>query len=194
MKIKSQAQLEAMSRDGGMNERIAQQIRDRLAEVQTDTPKARKAGRAGKSRRAANTSPIDNVCFLPPVMPADRLYHELVRRYGRFHNGGHVCWELEMLPDSRHRLDIAFPYFKLGLEMDGYESHGLHLDGFKRDRIKSVAVVKAGWSLMHVSHDQVENHMDSILADVDTAIANRTPSTPLPIKVLPCGWSRMIYD
>lgn len=79
-------------------------------------------------------------------------------------------------------------------EMDGYESHGLHLDGFKRDRVKSVAVVKAGWSLMHVSHDQVENHLDSILSDVQIAISNRSPTPTRPIKVLPSGWSRMIYD
>jgi hypothetical protein len=76
-----------------------------------------------KERRSRGSSFAANIISpLVPVNPADMFYQALVRKYGRWYEGGSVVYEMEFaFDDRRWRMDMAMPAFKLVLELDGWE-------------------------------------------------------------------------
>lgn len=186
MRIKNEQQLRALKQN--MNPRVRSQLESELLRSKLNKPSRKQQGLANK-RKATGSAKL-NFCPLPPMEPADRLYQALVGRWGRFLNGGEVLWELMPLPDSGLRLDAALPRYRIGLEMDGWKHHGKYLEGFKRDRRKSTAMAAAGWSLIHVSNEQVNHYLDQVLDQVAMAMECRYPQTTPPVEVLPSGWSR----
>lgn len=120
-----------------------------------------------KRRKNCQESTHQVMCSLVPCLPANVLYQTLVRKYGRYHNGGEVVFELRFNRLGRRwRLDMAMPRFKLGIEMDGWEFHGKYLSGFQRDRAKSLWFERRGWRVIRVSNEQVRYQ----LSDICTAI------------------------
>jgi hypothetical protein len=124
-------------------------------------------------------------------MPADILYQAMVRRWGRFHNGGEVVWELQPFTGSGYRLDAAVPRRLIGVELDGWQFHGRTLDGFKKDRQKQLEFCRRGWLLFRVSNEQVRNDLDNVLDAIGEAIERQVRRETV-LMTLPKGWSRIV--
>lgn len=136
------------------------------------TPKTQAAPKGSAAERLQQLQ--DAYHGLTPKLPADLLYQAVCRRFGRFYDGGHAVYELEFGFAERHfRADIALPEFRLVLEMDGWESHGRTLAGFKKDREKSLVFERRGWSVVRFSNEQVRTNLPDVIAAVEEIISFR---------------------
>jgi very-short-patch-repair endonuclease len=70
----------------------------------------------------------------------------------------------------RYKLDLAWPECRLGIELDGFESHGGR-QAFSDDRARQNALVLAGWTLLRYSGDQVRDGAGGLVAEVVVAMA-----------------------
>lgn len=120
--------------------------------------------------KAAKVSEVNcaSVCGLVPDNPADILYQALVRKYGRFYEGGLVVYELVFPFDNRRwRMDMAMPSRRVVFELDGWADHGKRLSGFKRDREKSLSFERRGWRVIRFSSAQIRYSLSETLAAID---------------------------
>ncbi len=138
--------------------------------------------------------PPASVTGLIPTAPADILYQAVVRRFGRFYEGGLAVYELEFPFDSRKlRADIAMPEYRLVLELDGWASHGKTLNGFKRDRAKSLTFERRGWSVVRFSNEQIRSDLPDVLLAVEQILGYRQRDKSLRDFVKPTGFDRSVF-
>lgn len=60
------------------------------------------------------------------------------------------------------RVDFAWPEFKLAIEYDGFDYHKSPTD-LARDREKDNALREAGWTVLHITADDVRRHPEVML-------------------------------
>lgn len=99
---------------------------------------------------------------------------------------GHLPWQWEFqnpVPGRKFSLDIALvvsrpdgtPPFKGGLECDGWNYHGRHLNGFKRDREKDRQLALCGWRVLRISAGEILKSPGSLLEDVERWLDMEAP-------------------
>ena len=71
----------------------------------------------------------------------------------------------------RWRLDMAIPSLKLGIELDGWKSHGLYRDSFLRDREKSLWFERRGWRVIRFSANQIREEIEDVMLAVSEIMA-----------------------
>ena len=136
-----------------------------------------------------------NACSIIPTMPADILYHHLVRIYGRHVSGGLMVMELTFTPLGRRwRLDMAMPSLKLGIELDGWKSHGLYRDSFLRDREKSLWFERRGWRVVRFSANQIREELNDVLLAIVQIMAHCKHNDDVNWTVRQTDFDRSEYD
>lgn len=147
-----------------------------------------------KAQRSDIKLPPESVTGLTPTAPADILYQAVTRRFGRFYEGGLAVYELEFPFEGRkYRADIALPEYRLVLELDGWVSHGKTLNGFKRDRAKSLAFERRGWSVVRFSNEQIRSDIADVLLAVEQILGYRQLDKALRDFVKPAGFDRSVF-
>lgn len=71
-----------------------------------------------------------------------------------------------LAPERQWSVDVAFPELKLAVEVDGWEFHGKHLEGFKRDREKDRALTLAGWRVLRFYASEITKAPGDVLAQI----------------------------
>jgi len=123
---------------------------------------------ASSPKKQPQTKPPVRIVPLVPTQPSHVLYQRLVQQYGRFASGGEMVFELSFSPLGRnYRLDMAMPALKLGIEHDGWKSHGLYRESFLRDREKSLWFERRGWRVIRFSANQVRDEIADVLLAVE---------------------------
>ena len=80
---------------------------------------------------------------------------------------GAMVHELSFKPLGRGwQLDMAMPAIKLGIELDGWKSHGLYRESFLRDREKSLWLERRGWRVIRFSANQIRGEIADVLLAV----------------------------
>lgn len=114
-------------------------------------------------------------CSLPPAEPSVRLYRAVVAHYGRFYEGGEAVYELTFPELKRkYRIDIGLPAYKLLIEVDGWQSHGMTLSGFQRDREKSLEFERKGWRVIRFSNKQIKESLPDVLQAIAEVLTHCT--------------------
>lgn len=73
-----------------------------------------------------------------------------------------------------YRLDLAFPSVKVGLEMDGYASHGSRRQ-WAQDQTRTNVLVKLGWVVLRFTRADLENPEEVVSTVRQTLAARRQP-------------------
>lgn len=145
----------------------------------------------GNNKKTARAGNVLDICPLIPENPADILYQALVRKYGRFYEGGLVVYELEFSFDNRRwRMDIAIPSKRVALELDGWVDHGKRLSGFKRDREKSLCFEQRGWRVIHFSSAQIKHELQETLNAIGKILSFCPDVDHSAFHVQPTGFDR----
>lgn len=124
---------------------------------------------------------IDAPPKAPPVLQQalspchDLLHARLLRLYG-----DRLYREYRPLPDRRFRIDLAIPDVALAIEVDGFANHGRSLRGFKRDRLRQNALTIAGWRFLRFFPAQIYRNLNSVLAQIETAVVVPAPAISGP--------------
>lgn len=135
-----------------------------------------------------------SVCALIPDNPADMLYQALVRKYGRFYEGGLVVYELIFPFDNRRwRMDMAMPSKRVAFELDGWADHGKRLSGFKRDREKSLSFERRGWRVIRFSSAQVRYSLPETLRAIDEILTFSLEVERESFLITQAGFDRSIF-
>ena len=90
----------------------------------------------------------------------------------------HLPWQWEYrepVPGRKYTLDIALeldrsgnvPRFRGALECDGWEYHGRHLKGFKRDREKDRQLALCGWRVLRISAGEILKSPGPLIEDIE---------------------------
>lgn len=136
-----------------------------------------------------------DVCAIVPENPADILYQALVRKYGRFYEGGLVVYELVFPFDNRRwRMDMAIPVMRIAFELDGWADHGKRLSGFKRDREKSLSFERRGWRVIRFSSSQVKQSLDETLKAIDEILSFSTEVDKDSFRINPAGFDWSVFE
>lgn len=149
-----------------------------------------------KEKKAkANTVNSASVCAIVPENPADILYQALVRKYGRFYEGGLVVYELVFPFDNRRwRMDMAMPSRRVAFELDGWADHGKRLSGFKRDREKSLSFERRGWRVIRFSSAQVRYSLQETLLAIDEILTFSLEVDGDSFLIHQAGFDRSIFE
>jgi hypothetical protein len=103
-----------------INPKIAERLKQEFKALENQ-PASNSPGtkKRGKPKRPANEGELLGLpcSTIPPVNPADILYQAMVRRWGRYYNGGEAVWELVPFSDSGYRLDASLPRYRIGCEV-----------------------------------------------------------------------------
>jgi hypothetical protein len=136
------------------------------------------------------------ICAMVPASPAHKLYQAIVRRFGRFYEGGLAVFELEcrLLTGRRYRLDIALPLYRLGVELDGWQWHGKTLSGFQRDREKSLSFERRGWRVIRFSAAQVNNELSDVITAIEQIISYCQADPQITERVRPAGFDKSVLE
>jgi very-short-patch-repair endonuclease len=70
----------------------------------------------------------------------------------------------------RYSLDFADPLRKVGIELDGFESHATK-KGFQHDATRSTLLTLAGWRILHFTWDDIRHRPDWVLECLTRALA-----------------------
>lgn len=76
-------------------------------------------------------------------------------------------------PVGRFVLDFYCPATKLGIEVDG----GVHDEQIERDRVRTMALESAGYTVLRFRNDEVLNDLPSVLRRIEGA-ARQPPTSP----------------
>lgn len=181
VRITSSAELNALVAKGMIPEASVDLCRQSLAQSKTSRRKG--------SSLASVISP------LIPAEPSDLLYQAICQRFGRFYEGGLAVYELEFsFAHRRFRADIGLPEYKLIVEMDGWQYHGKTLDGFKRDREKSLVFERRGWSVIRFSNEQIKTNIQDVLSALQEIMSYRVRQPELRSRVAPISFDRSRYE
>lgn len=174
VRITSQAALDALVAKGMISPGKVEQCKQSLAKSST------------VSKGASKQTGSDRICPLVPTLPADILYQAICKRFGRFYEGGLAVYELEFtFANRKFRADVGLPEFKLIVELDGWEYHGKFLDGFKKDREKSLIFERRGWSVIRFSGEQVRTGIQDALDALQEVMSFRVRQPHLRQYVKP---------
>lgn len=147
------------------------------------------------SKSAAKQSGSDRICSLVPLLPADILYQAICQRFGRFYEGGLAVYELEFsFANRKFRADVGLPEYKLIVELDGWEYHGKYLDGFKKDREKSLIFERRGWSVIRFSGEQVRTGIHDALDALQEVMSFKVRQPQLRQYVKPVLFDKSQYN
>lgn len=75
-----------------------------------------------------------------------------------------------LVPGRRYVVDIVIERVRLVLEIDGWEWHGRHKSGFKRDREKDRALLLAGYRVVRFYASEIMKDPDTVLATLDRVV------------------------
>lgn len=109
-----------------------------------------------------------------------KLYNLLFPFYKDYWKGGELIRELRAIKNRDLRIDVALPNYKIAIEVDGIEGHAMHesghlnLDGFKRDREKSLMLTALGWQVITCVTSFIDKKPGLILDAVECAVKART--------------------
>ena len=121
--------------------------------------------RAGRHRGAAKLRRILTDAPGLTLSEAERILRRLLRQAG-------LPQPITDHSIGRYRADFAWPDHQLIVEFDGFASHG-HRRAFHRDRQRGAVLTAQGWSVMHVSWDQLRNEPLAVVARIAEALARR---------------------
>lgn len=93
---------------------------------------------------------------------AERLFLTLLRR------AGVLGWTLAT-PFGPHLIDVAFPWHRVAIEVDGWARH-VDPERFRADRRKGNALVTAGWQLLRCTWHDLTTEPGRVIRDVLTAL------------------------
>lgn len=166
-------------------------IRKSAVQESMEALKIDSKSKQGKVKAAS----VAGVCALVPDNPADILYQALVRKYGRFYDGGLVVYELVFPFDNRRwRMDMAMPARRIAFELDGWADHGKRLSGFKRDREKSLSFERRGWRVIRFSSSQVRHSLLETLQAVDEILSYSIEVDKDSFRINPAGFDRSVFE
>jgi len=120
------------------------------------------------STKRTPTKKSDPTDSLSP--PHRLLWSAVVQKYG----AGEVALEFEnSVPGRRFRLDIAFPYQRLAIEVDGWQYHGKFKKGFLADREKQNLLVQNQWRVLRFTAGQIFNDIDRVMSTINAALMTK---------------------
>lgn len=90
----------------------------------------------------------------PGSPPQAILYHAAVLRWGDAVAQDYAG----AVPGRKYEIDIALPARRLGLEVDGYRSHGRDKKGWQRDLEKDRLLLLNHWLVLRVSAKDAAQH------------------------------------
>lgn len=71
---------------------------------------------------------------------------------------------------KRFRLDLAYPDHQLGIELDGWDPHGVR-SAFDDDRARDALLATAGWQIVHFTSNTISDIAETIRALLVTRAA-----------------------
>ncbi len=97
-------------------------------------------------------------------------------------------WEYTgAIPGRRFRIDIAFPDYRIAVEVDGWQYHGQHKGDFQRDRDRQNLLVLHRWRLLRFTAGDLYrrpgyavNTIRTLLDQLRPAPHNTPPSSRAP--------------
>lgn len=192
-RIRSIKELAERQLGNQINPRIAERIKREFKELKEDST-GLVVTRSKTGGRPINEADIMGVPYstIPPVNPADILYHGMVQRWGRYHNGGEAVWELRPFTDNAYRLDAALPSWRIGCELDGWQFHAKFVESFKKTRNKQFVFCRRGWILFQLSAEQVKESLNDVLDGIQEAMNHQTYRNDYRIHQYPKGWSKLL--
>jgi|GEM_PF-3405958 len=192
-RIRSLNELNDRQAGTSINPKIAERIEREFKEIKAQSASS-PLKRSKQSKRPANEAELLGLpCSpVPPQNPADILYQAMVRRWGRYYNGGEVVWELRPFEDNGYRLDAALPRFRVGCELDGWQFHAKFVDSFKKTREKQFMFCRRGWLLFQLSAEQVKESLDDVIDGIAEALEYQQYQDDFRLHQYPKGWSKLI--
>jgi very-short-patch-repair endonuclease len=123
------------------------------------------AARAGRTRAARKLRVLRRDGVTLTRSEAERILRRLLRQAGL------------PLPITDYRIgtylaDFAWPALRLVVEFDGFATHG-HKQAFSSDRKRGARITAGGWSVMHITWDQLIDAPYEVVAQIAGAIAVR---------------------
>jgi very-short-patch-repair endonuclease len=74
------------------------------------------------------------------------------------------------VPGRRFRLDIAFVYARLPVEVDGWEHHGKFKADFTRDRVRQNLLTLYGWRILRFTAGQIRRDTRGCIETIRKAL------------------------
>jgi very-short-patch-repair endonuclease len=149
-------QLEALIADAFAARKVTDQALDELA------------ARAGRTRGARKLRLLRTEGVRLTRSEAERILRRLLKQAG-------LPIPHTNYPIGRYFADLAWPYHRLVVEFDGFATHG-HKQAFTPDRIRGGDITVHGWSVMHVTWDELIEKPLAVVARIAGALAVREAS------------------
>jgi very-short-patch-repair endonuclease len=146
-------QLEALIADAFAARKVTDHALDELAQRAGPTPAARKLRLLRQEGVQLTRS------------EAERILRRLLNQAG-------LPQPETNYPIGRYFADFAWPHVKLVVEFDGFATHG-HKQAFTPDRIRGGKITVRGWSVMHVTWDELIDEPLAVVARIAGALAVR---------------------
>lgn len=129
--------------------------------------------KVNKKARAEHSSHGElGFCAIDGDTPQQILWRYCVLQWPAYAKNGRLVWELAgAVKGRKYSIDIAFPEHKLAIECDGWEFHGKHLKGFKRDRQKDRSLTLNGWRILRYFASEINSDRDRILSEISHMIS-----------------------
>lgn len=87
--------------------------------------------------------------------------------------GSDAVFELEnTIPNRKFSIDIALPKHMLAIEVDGWEFHGKHKEGFHKDRERQNLLTEYNWRILRFTAKEIYQNIDDCIATIKRTIAN----------------------
>lgn len=100
---------------------------------------------------------------------SERRLHTLLRRH---EIGGWVAQYPVRLPAGVAYIDVAFPWQRIAIEVDGRRAHDIASGRFESDRIRQNELVALGWRVLRVTWNELTQHPDRVLAKIVQLLAS----------------------
>lgn len=105
--------------------------------------KASKKSSAGKKTPAQ--AAIDKIGRQAKLQANQKIEDKLVSYFEKVFGDTYVIeTQSKLVPERKFSVDVYIPELRLAGELDGWEFHGKHKEGFKRDRIKDRLLMLEG--------------------------------------------------
>ncbi|NNG34599.1 DUF559 domain-containing protein [Nakamurella aerolata] len=127
-----------------------------------DIPSRR--GNPGRKRRIVRAQ-------TNPWSAAEALAHKV------FRSGGLTGWTANhpvACEGNRYFVDIAFRECKLAIEIDGRQFHDRTPSEFESERLRSLRLAKAGWTVLRITYWMLVNRPEEVLASVRAVLRRLT--------------------
>jgi len=116
--------------------------------------------------------------------PSGRKRSKLEERFSPFLRRHHLVLprynDWIMLPNAkRYQVDCRWPGTKAIVELDGWQAHKSKA-AFQGDRGRDRRLIAAGYTIMHLTWNQLDDEPGSIAADLRALLKNNPPAWPGP--------------